>query len=198
MEGRRLFRLWISSSRRVARGCPQLRRFNDGVLTANDKLYLPPGSLPWAHDLRLPDMAASPSSSPRLPSPPPIAEDQLGPKSPLVPTEEQQKLSSTLDHGASRRIRPGTKAEDMAEGPPLVELSEVGGIRACHGSMHMGYTLLTPRPDRIRVPIDGTPEGTTQLSHASSRDKHYAARGPGHGAQAGAAARKRRQDAVVV
>jgi hypothetical protein len=70
-------------------------------------------------------MAASPSSSPRLPSPPPIAEDQLGPKSPMAPTEEQQKLFSTLDHGASRRIQPGTKADDMAEGPPLVDISEV-------------------------------------------------------------------------
>lgn len=67
----------------------------------------------------------SPSSSPRLPSPPPIAEDQLGPTSPLPRTDEQQKLFSNLDHGAARRIRPGTKAEDMAEGPPLVDLSEV-------------------------------------------------------------------------
>ncbi|KAF2437858.1 Mob1/phocein [Karstenula rhodostoma CBS 690.94] len=66
--------------------------------------------------------APSPSSSPRLPSPPPIAEDQL---SPLPATEEQQKLFSSLDNGASRRIRPGTKAEDMTEGPPLVELSEI-------------------------------------------------------------------------
>ncbi|KAL1598870.1 hypothetical protein SLS60_008013 [Paraconiothyrium brasiliense] len=64
----------------------------------------------------------SPSSSPRLPSPPPIAEDQL---SPLPATEEQQKLFSSLDNGASRRIRPGTKAEDMTEGPPLVQLSEI-------------------------------------------------------------------------
>ncbi|CAI6337462.1 unnamed protein product [Periconia digitata] len=68
---------------------------------------------------------ASPLSSPRLPSPPPIAEDQLGPKSPSPGTEEQQKLFSTLDNGASRRIRPGTKADDMAEGPPLVDLSEI-------------------------------------------------------------------------
>lgn len=66
--------------------------------------------------------APSPSSSPRLPSPPPIAEDQL---SPLPASEEQQKLFSSLDNGASRRIRPGTKAEDMTEGPPLVELAEV-------------------------------------------------------------------------
>ena len=70
---------------------------------------------------------ASPVSSPRLPSPPPIAEDQLGPKSPSPAGGDEQgnKPFSTLDHGASRRIRPGTKAADMAEGPPLVELSEV-------------------------------------------------------------------------
>lgn len=71
--------------------------------------------------------AASPSSSPRLPSPPPIAEDQIGPTSPGVSLfEDQDKLlSQSLDAGASRRIRPGTKSEDMTEGPPLVELSEV-------------------------------------------------------------------------
>jgi hypothetical protein len=70
-------------------------------------------------------MAASPARSPRLPSPPPMAEDQLGPKSPMPATDEQQKQFSNLDHIAARRTRPGTKAEDMAEGPPLVELSEV-------------------------------------------------------------------------
>lgn len=61
-------------------------------------------------------------ASPRLPSPPPIPEDQL---SPISASPEQQKLFSNLDHAAERRIRPGTKAADMAEGPPLVDLSEV-------------------------------------------------------------------------
>ena len=70
--------------------------------------------------------AISPASSPRLPSPPPIAEDQLGPKSPIAGTDEQHRLFSKLDAGGARRIRPGTKAVDMAEGPPLVDLSEVG------------------------------------------------------------------------
>ncbi|KAF2824393.1 Mob1/phocein [Ophiobolus disseminans] len=64
---------------------------------------------------------ASPAS-PRLPSPPPIPEDQL---SPISASPEQQKLFSNLDHNAARRIRPGTKAEDMQEGPPLVDLSEI-------------------------------------------------------------------------
>ncbi|KAF2743432.1 Mob1/phocein [Sporormia fimetaria CBS 119925] len=68
---------------------------------------------------------ASPSSSPRLPSPPPIVEDQLGPKSPSINTEENQKFTTSLEHAAARRIRPGSKAADMAEGPPLLELTEV-------------------------------------------------------------------------
>ena len=72
--------------------------------------------------------ASSPSSSPRLPSPPPMAEDQIGPTSPGVsPFEEHGKFPgvNSIDTGASRRIRPGTKAEDMAEGPPLTEFHEV-------------------------------------------------------------------------
>jgi hypothetical protein len=75
--------------------------------------------------------AVPPSSSPRLPSPPPIAEDQTGPTSPAVgPFDENNKLpGSTPDGSASRRIRPGTMAEDMAEGPPLVELSEVSDMK---------------------------------------------------------------------
>lgn len=40
--------------------------------------------------------------------------------------DDHSKLpGGATDSGASRRIRRGTKAEDMAEGPPLVELSEV-------------------------------------------------------------------------
>jgi hypothetical protein len=74
--------------------------------------------------------ASSPASSPRLPSPPPIAEDQIGPTSPGVSLFEdhgQFPSINSIDTGAARRIRPGTKSEDMAEGPPLVELAEV-----CH------------------------------------------------------------------
>ncbi|KAK4628999.1 MOB-like protein phocein [Fulvia fulva] len=72
--------------------------------------------------------AQSPSSSPRLPSPPPIAEDQIGPMSPGVSLfEDHGKLpgGGNLDTGAARRIRPGTRSADMAEGPPLVELQEI-------------------------------------------------------------------------
>jgi hypothetical protein len=76
-------------------------------------------------------MPASPSSpSPRLPSPPPIPEVQIGPKSPgMLPTPDaspsESEDSAKQNQGALRRIRPGTKAADMASGPPPTSLSEV-------------------------------------------------------------------------
>ncbi|KAI5202325.1 Mob1/phocein [Aureobasidium subglaciale] len=68
---------------------------------------------------------ASPSSSPRLPSPPPIAEDQISPSAGLDSEEKMLGASHKADVDASRRIRPGTRAEDMQEGPPLVELQQI-------------------------------------------------------------------------
>ena len=77
----------------------------------------------------LPDMAAvSPSSSPRLPSPPPIPEVQFGPQSPGmgdISKELSLDATSKPDEGSARRIRPGTRAADMALGPSLVPLSQV-------------------------------------------------------------------------
>jgi hypothetical protein len=76
----------------------------------------------------------SPSSSPRLPSPPPIAEDQLGPMSPIAIglNATDQSIFGTqqqnIDKNASRRIRPGTKSVGMPEGPPLVEMADVSSI----------------------------------------------------------------------
>ncbi|PVH85991.1 Mob1/phocein [Cadophora sp. DSE1049] len=70
---------------------------------------------------------ALPPSSPRLPSPPPPTEIQIGPKSPSLggsmsePTIEQ----SIIDANAKRRIHPGTKSADMAAGPPLIPLNEL-------------------------------------------------------------------------
>lgn len=74
--------------------------------------------------------AMSPSSSPRLPSPPPIAEDQLGPKSPIA--EEHGSEPVSVDQGSARRIRPGTKAQDMADGPPLADLKDVSVSVNCY------------------------------------------------------------------
>ncbi|KAI8633348.1 Mob1/phocein [Xylariaceae sp. FL1651] len=68
-------------------------------------------------------------ASPRLPSPPPAAEIQLGPKSPSLNTtasrQAQQMEQTIADANAKRRIHPGTKSEDMAAGPPLVALNEL-------------------------------------------------------------------------
>ncbi|KAK3943876.1 mob1 family protein [Diplogelasinospora grovesii] len=70
-------------------------------------------------------MAALPPSSPRLPSPPPPAEIQIGPKSPAMGPKQQQIEQTAIDANAKRRIHPGTKAADMAAGPPLVPLNEL-------------------------------------------------------------------------
>lgn len=71
----------------------------------------------------------SPSSSPRLPSPPPIPEVQIGPKSPgLDPTTVSAPVnvdSPKISNGSPDRVRPGTKAAVMAAGPPLIPLDEV-------------------------------------------------------------------------
>lgn len=70
-----------------------------------------------------------PPSSPRLPSPPPPAEIQIGPKSPLMgPDAARQAVhmeQTVIDTNSKRRIHPGTKSADMAAGPPLVPLHEV-------------------------------------------------------------------------
>ena len=75
----------------------------------------------------------SPSSSPRLPSPPPFTEVQIGPQSPSVGEtfgNDAELLGGSAgdDDGSTRRIRPGTKAADMAFGPPLIPLSQVSMI----------------------------------------------------------------------
>lgn len=78
----------------------------------------------------LPAGHSSPISSPRLPSPPPFPEVQIGPKSPLLSaginiTAQDAAEAALLEIGATRRIRPGTKAVDMASGPPVVPLADV-------------------------------------------------------------------------
>ncbi|KAL1846445.1 hypothetical protein Plec18167_001463 [Paecilomyces lecythidis] len=88
----------------------------------------------------------SPSSSPRLPSPPPFTEVQIGPKSPTVGepfgNAGDKLLGATqeTDDASTRRIRPGTKAADMASGPPLIPLSQV-----CFGhDIRIEVITLTP------------------------------------------------------
>lgn len=74
-------------------------------------------------------MATTPSSPTRLPSPPPFPEIQIPLNSPSVgvlsdsPDETMQQR--IFEANARRRIHPGTKAADMAAGPPLTLLEEV-------------------------------------------------------------------------
>lgn len=93
----------------------------------------------------------SPSSSPRLPSPPPIAEDQSGPTSPGLSLYSPKFPGGAAE--ASRRIRPGTKAEDMAEGPPVTELMDIDSafqltehLKALHHSFTHPYGADTTMP----------------------------------------------------
>ncbi|KAH7160787.1 Mob1/phocein [Dactylonectria macrodidyma] len=68
-------------------------------------------------------------SSPRLPSPPPAAEIQIAPNSPsggpAATPQTSHSEQTLLDASSRRRIHPGTKAIDMAAGPPLIPLHEV-------------------------------------------------------------------------
>lgn len=69
-----------------------------------------------------------PPSSPRLPSPPPPTEIQIGPKSPSLSSNSDQEPTieqNIIEANSRRRIHPGTKAADMAAGPPLMALNEV-------------------------------------------------------------------------
>ena len=57
-----------------------------------------------------------------------MPEFQFGPQSPSVSAstnELQVDAPQKPDETAQRRIRPGTKAADMARGPPLVPLIQV-------------------------------------------------------------------------
>ncbi|GME26259.1 mob1 family protein [Neofusicoccum parvum] len=95
--------------------------------------------------------AMSPSSSPRLPSPPPIAEDQLGPKSPIL--EEP----ASVDQGSARRIRPGTKAQDMADGPPLADLKDIeSAFQLMEYLKALHYSATHPSDSSTSSPLDRT------------------------------------------
>lgn len=103
---------------------------------AQDPIDRTPTATPTLRKMSAPMGAPSPSHSPRLPSPPPFPEVQIGPQSPTsnaAPGESSQAHddAAKYDQSATRRIRPGTKAADMASGPPLVPLDQVSRIFSC-------------------------------------------------------------------
>ncbi|KIX94656.1 uncharacterized protein Z520_09702 [Fonsecaea multimorphosa CBS 102226] len=115
----------------------------------------------------------SPSSSPRLPSPPPIPEVQFGPKSPGVDLSKELSLDATSkpDEGAARRIRPGTKAADMALGPPLIPLSQLDSPFQLQEHLKSLYAHLTHTQESTHtVPI--TKESALQLATPPQINDH--------------------------
>ena len=95
-------------------------------------------------------------ASPRAYSPPPAPEVQIaGPSSPASaiigepgPILPDVQDTAKLDQGATRRIRPGTKAADMASGPPLVPLNQVGPSAAIISDF---VSDVTPRGIKILI-----------------------------------------------
>jgi hypothetical protein len=107
----------------------------------------------------------SPSSSPRLPSPPPMPELQFGPQSPLSGSAHEVHVdtSNKPDEAARRRIRPGTKAVDMANGPPLVPLNQVDSAFPLQEHLKALYAHLTHGQNSTHsVPI--TKESAIQIA----------------------------------
>ncbi|KAI1619133.1 Mob1/phocein [Exophiala viscosa] len=116
----------------------------------------------------------SPSSSPRLPSPPPIPEVQFGPKSPGM-TDISKELSLDApgkpDEGAARRIRPGTKAADMALGPPLVPLNQLDSPFQLQEHLKALYSHLTHTSESTHtIPI--SKETAFQLATPPQLNEH--------------------------
>ncbi|EED20741.1 Mob1 family protein [Talaromyces stipitatus ATCC 10500] len=116
--------------------------------------------------------AVSPLSSPRLPSPPPFTEVQIGPQSPTVGDKggDSQLFTPLIetDDGSTRRIRPGTKAADMASGPPLVPLSQLDSpfqlqehLKALFHNYTMpnGSSTIHPITHEVAVSLAHPPEG---------------------------------------
>ncbi|KAJ5923957.1 hypothetical protein N7466_008144 [Penicillium verhagenii] len=116
----------------------------------------------------------SPSSSPRLPSPPPFTEVQIGPQSPSVGEafgkDGEQFLGAAAgeDDGSTRRIRPGTKAADMAFGPPLIPLSQLDSpfqlqehLKALyhHFTKPEGSDTVIPITREVAIQLADPPEG---------------------------------------
>ncbi|KAL8933937.1 MAG: hypothetical protein Q9216_006146 [Gyalolechia sp. 2 TL-2023] len=94
----------------------------------------------------------SPSHSPRLPSPPPFPEVQIGPQSPAAnatPGSSAQTNDEAAKHdqSATRRVRPGTKDADMARGPPLVPLSQLESAFQLQEHLKALYTSFTKSED---------------------------------------------------
>ncbi|KAI9678349.1 MAG: hypothetical protein M1817_006295 [Caeruleum heppii] len=119
-------------------------------------------------------LPVSPSSSPRLPSPPPFTEVQIGPKSPSIKdnsssADSQYELRSQAKNegNATRRIRPGSKTEDMASGPPLVPLGDLDSafqLQEHLKSLHYTHTHPSPTSPNFAHTVPLTRETASILA----------------------------------
>ncbi|KAL4933574.1 Mob1 family protein [Aspergillus undulatus] len=112
----------------------------------------------------------SPSSSPRLPSPPPFTEVQIGPQSPSVGESfgadadlQLLGVSPSADDGPTRRIRPGSKISEMAAGPPLIPLSQLDSPFQLQEHLKALYNNFT-RPENSDTIIPISREVARQLA----------------------------------
>ncbi|CZT43849.1 related to cell cycle regulation Mob3 [Rhynchosporium secalis] len=99
---------------------------------------------------------ALPPSSPRLPSPPPPTEIQIGPQSPSLggSMSEITIEQSVIDGNSKRRIHPGTKSADMAAGPPLIPLNELDSafqLQEHLKALHYYYSKPPDSDDTIAI-----------------------------------------------
>ncbi|KAF3027183.1 hypothetical protein E8E15_010232 [Penicillium rubens] len=99
----------------------------------------------------------SPSSSPRLPSPPPFTEVQIGPQSPSVGESfgnDADLLGVAMgeNDGSTRRIRPGTKSANM--GLPVIPLSQLNSPFQLQEHLKSQYQKLAPQYPRLKEKYD--------------------------------------------
>ncbi|KXG50492.1 Mob1/phocein [Penicillium griseofulvum] len=116
----------------------------------------------------------SPSSSPRLPSPPPFTEVQIGPQSPSVGEafgRDADLLGVAMgeNDASTRRIRPGTKSADMASGPPVIPISQIDSPFPFQEHLKAKFHELTnPKGSDKLVPI--TIEDAQKLASPPDED----------------------------
>ncbi|KAK4865983.1 hypothetical protein LT330_008723 [Penicillium expansum] len=94
----------------------------------------------------------SPSSSPRLPSPPPFTEVQIGPQSPSVGEsfgKDADLLGGAMgeNDGSTRRIRPGTKSANM--GLPAIPLEQIDSPFQLQEHLKAQYQKLAPQYTKL-------------------------------------------------
>ncbi|KAJ5375672.1 hypothetical protein N7517_007678 [Penicillium concentricum] len=115
----------------------------------------------------------SPSSSPRLPSPPPFTEVQIGPQSPSV-GESFGKDGDLLgipigeNDGSTRRIRSGTKSANMASGPPVIPLSQINSPFPLQEHIKSHYYKLTAQYPKLMEKYDVLMEEYNQRKDKAS------------------------------